>query len=207
MYSPKQYMPNFLEHLISINDGINRICDLIFLMGIKGGWEKWLQLEFANYLRKKYNDTATEVTIRDVNDKNLGRADIEIALRYHQGNTPEKMLIELKCQTSEQNYFDLANGFKSDILKLQKCESPYKFAIAFMHYSSAIYNQYTYFHNYGYYLNDVIDNGVSLSNVLHTVGINTRSEYISLQGLSFEKTASNAPYSSYKGIAALCYSV
>ncbi len=46
-----------------------------------------------------------------------------------------------------------------------------------------------------------------VSNVLHEVGINTRPEYISLQGLSFEKEALNAPYNSYKGIAALCYSV
>lgn len=206
MISPVDYIPDFLDYLKSINDDKN--LDLIFLMGIKGGWEKWLQLEFANYFRKRYNTTATEITIRDMMDIDYGRADIEIILRYHQANSIERILIELKCQTSAQNYYNLVENLKSDILKLNQCkqENTYKHAIAFMHFEKELHNAYpTYTEKKLYSLNNVYDHNISLRDALYWAHLDFHNNC--LQGLRFEQTASNAPYSSYKGIAALCYSV
>ena len=202
MYSPIQIMPKFLNYLKSINDSRNRNCDLIYFMEIKGGWEKWLQLEFSNFLRKEYNNTATEVTIKDVNDTNIGRADIEISLRYTNKPYQEKMLIELKCQTSVQKYGDVIKGLIDDINKLRTCQAEWKYTIAFMRYSNANYNMYAYSQNYPY-LNDIIDiDGVKLSEVSPNWMKNGN-----LQGVEFEKTAQQYPLNLYNGIAALCYTV
>lgn len=125
MYSPVQVIPKFLNYL-NLRNKENE--SIKYLVNIKGGWEKWLQLEFSNMLRINWRENATEIYLGE-----RERCDIGINLKWT--NTDSKYLfIELKCMTTNQNYNDVVKGMRDDIIKISKSKCipmDYKFVVGF----------------------------------------------------------------------------
>lgn len=136
MYSPVQVIPKFLNYLNLRNEENESIK---YLVNIKGGWEKWLQLEFSNMMRINWRKNATEIHLGE-----RERCDIGINLKWTITNS-EYLFIELKCMTTNQNYNDVVKGMKDDIIKISenKCiPMDYKFVVGFFVVDQLYYDPY-----------------------------------------------------------------
>lgn len=136
MYSPVQVIPKFLNYLNLRNEENESIK---YLVNIKGGWEKWLQLEFSNMMRINWRKNATEIHLGE-----RERCDIGINLKWTITNS-EYLFIELKCMTTNQNYNDVVKGMKDDIIKISKSKCipmDYKFVVGFFVVDHLDYDPY-----------------------------------------------------------------
>lgn len=148
MHSISNTLIKFLENLKIRNDSMNGSVysnDVIFFMKTNRGYEKWMQLEFANALRKYYMTTG-EMQITNADD-DLQYADIYIESAY------ERTYVEIKCKTTNQTYMRFALGFWNDVIKLIRMRTfehdkqIWKSALGFAPFTSANSNWY----NFPYY--------------------------------------------------------
>lgn len=87
-----------------------------FLSMMKGGWERWFQLELAYFIANRYAGTYN-ITLED-NTAYPGtalRADLTLQSRILSRTTTT---VELKCQVATAHINDFGNLIESDIRKL-----------------------------------------------------------------------------------------
>lgn len=141
----KGYIEEFLQELQRRND-LGGCRDIIFFMWIKGGYECWLQLELANFFRKRQYNVFREVTkISEIEVNIEDRQRVDLVLRqdfFTQRvlTACKYILVEIKCQLSNQECKRVASGFWIDVLKLSKVlaadfSDTEKYAIAFVYLS------------------------------------------------------------------------
>lgn len=191
MYSIKQTIPGFLDYL---NNKNNHNFDVIFAMSQNRGWERWLQTEYANYLRDINHVTQTEVSL----DTNY----VDIFIHGNKLDPNEIFYVELKCQTAKESYSDIITKFKTDIDKVQayRGQGPGNTicAIAFMYFSSCSTNPYDRFQP----ITDIKLYNDSLSEVYQRYGINQK---VDLYAKIFDTSTTSGATANMKGIAALVY--
>lgn len=88
-----------------------------FLSGMRGGWERWLQLELAYYIASCYAGTY-DITLEDstVYPGTALRADLTLQSRIMSKTTTT---VELKCQVATASIDNFCALVESDIQKLQ----------------------------------------------------------------------------------------
>ncbi len=87
-----------------------------FLSGIKGGWERWFQMELAYYIASRYAGTYN-ISLEDntVYPGTALRADLVLRSRILSKTTT---VVELKCQTAAASTEDFYKLMESDIGKI-----------------------------------------------------------------------------------------
>ncbi len=87
-----------------------------FLSGIKGGWERWFQMELAYYIASRYAGTY-HISLEDntVYPGTALRADLVLRSRILSKTTT---VVELKCQTAAASTEDFYKLMESDIGKI-----------------------------------------------------------------------------------------
>lgn len=131
----RRLIAEFLKALKRRND-TNNSYDIVFFVQINGGYESWLQLELANFFRNYDLYYSREITkINEININFGGGQKIDMVL----GHDFIYDLIEIKCQSINQECDQVALGFWKDVLKLysiQDSEYIRKYAIAFVNLSA-----------------------------------------------------------------------
>lgn len=105
-------VPQVVSSLFSTQEFINKVN---YLSQLKGGWERWFQMELVWHIAANYSSTY-QIAVEDstVYPGTALRADMTIHCPYLSGTTT---VVELKCQVAGGNIDTFIGLVKEDIAK------------------------------------------------------------------------------------------